>query len=145
MTIALGSDNGGYQLKEFIKEFLAQKGIAVKDCGTYSLERVDYPVYAKAVCGAVTGGECEMGILCCGTGIGMSMAANKIPGIRAAVCADWFSAKMTREHNDANVLCLGARVTGDEAALTLVDVFINTPFSDEERHAKRVAQIMELD
>jgi len=145
MTIALGADHGGYPLKEAIKAMLDKQGIAYRDFGTDGTASVDYVDFAKPVCGAVVSGECGLGILCCGTGLGMSIAANKIRGIRAACCADWFSAKMTREHNDANVLCLGARVTGEDAALTLAEVFIQTPFSGDERHVRRVAQISGLE
>ncbi|MDR1805423.1 MAG: ribose 5-phosphate isomerase B [Clostridium sp.] len=145
MTIALGADHGGYPLKESIKNFLEAKGISYHDFGTDGGASVDYIPYAKLVGEAVASGECELGILCCGTGLGMSIAANKIKGVRASCCADWFSAKMTREHNDANVLCLGARVTGEDAALTLVDVFLSTPFSGDERHARRIAQITALE
>ncbi|MDR3344463.1 MAG: ribose 5-phosphate isomerase B [Oscillospiraceae bacterium] len=143
--IALGADHGGYPLKEAIKAMLDKQGTAYRDFGTDSTIGVDYIPYAKLVGEAVAAGECSLGILCCGTGLGMSIAANKICGIRAACCADWFSAKMTREHNDANVLCLGARVTGEDAALTLVDVFLRTPFSGDERHARRIAQITALE
>jgi len=143
--IALGADHGGYPLKEAIKTMLDKQGIAYCDFGTQGTESVDYVTFAKTVCEAVVAKECDLGILCCGTGLGMSIAANKIRGIRAACCADWFSAKMTREHNDANILCLGARVTGEDAALTLADVFISTPFSNDKRHIRRVAQISELE
>ncbi|MDR1410456.1 MAG: ribose 5-phosphate isomerase B [Oscillospiraceae bacterium] len=145
MKVALGADHGGFPLKEAIKKMLDAQGIAYRDFGTDSTGSVDYIPYAKLVGGAVVAGECNLGILCCGTGLGMSIAANKIKGIRAACCADWFSAKMTREHNDANVLCLGARVTGEDAALTLADVFLHTPFSGDERHARRIALISELE
>ena len=145
MTIALGADHGGYPLKEAIKAMLDRQGVAYKDFGTNSAESVDYATYAKPVCEAVAAKDCELGILCCGTGLGMSIAANKIRGIRAACCADWFSAKMTREHNDANVLCLGARVTGEDAALTLAEVFINTPFSNDARHIRRITMISDLE
>ena len=145
MTIALGSDHGGYPLKEAIKAMLDKKGILYKDFGANNTESVDYVSYAKPVCYAVAEKKCDLGILCCGTGLGMSIAANKIKGVRAACCADWFSAKMTREHNDANVLCLGARVTGEDAALTLAEVFINTPFSNDERHIRRIEMITALE
>ncbi|MDR0883249.1 MAG: ribose 5-phosphate isomerase B [Oscillospiraceae bacterium] len=145
MTIALGADHGGYPLKEAIKKHLADQGYTVRDLGTHSTDSVDYIPYAAAAGKSVAAGESDLGILCCGTGLGMSIAANKIHGIRAACCADWFSAQKTREHNDANVLCLGARVTGEDAALTLVDVFVSTPFSGDERHARRIAQISALE
>ena len=110
--IAIGSDHGGFALKEEIKKHLTEKGVPFRDFGTDSEASCDYPIYAEKVCRAVTGGEAELGILCCGTGIGMSMAANKIRGIRCACCGDCFSAEMTRRHNDANVLALGGRVLG---------------------------------
>ena len=122
--IAIGSDHGGYLLKEEIKKHLKEKGYEFKDFGTDSTASCDYPVYAEKVCRAVQSGECEKGILICGTGIGMSMCANKCKGIRAAVCGDHFSAEFTRKHNNANVLCLGARVIGAGVAMQLVDIFL---------------------
>ena len=119
--IAIGSDHGGYLLKEEIKKHLKEKGYEFKDFGTDSTASCDYPVYAEKVCRAVQSGECEKGILICGTGIGMSMCANKCKGIRAAVCGDHFSAEFTRKHNNANVLCLGARVIGAGVAMQLVE------------------------
>ncbi len=142
--IALGSDHGGYALKEEIKRHLAERGVPFTDFGTDSEESCDYPVYADRVCRAVTAGEAEKGILCCGTGIGMSMAANKHRGIRCACCGDCFSAEMTRRHNDANVLALGGRVTGPGLALKLVDIFLDTPF-EGGRHARRVGMVMALE
>ncbi len=142
--IAIGSDHGGFALKEEIKKHLTEKGIPFRDYGTDSEASCDYPIYAEKVCRAVTGGEAEKGILCCGTGIGMSMAANKIRGIRCACCGDCFSAEMTRRHNDANVLALGGRVLGVGLALEIADIFLDTPF-EGGRHARRVAQIMALE
>ena len=142
--LALGCDHGGYNLICAIKKYLDEKGIEYKDFGTYSTDSVDYPVYGYKVAKAVASGECELGILCCGTGIGISMAANKVKGIRAAACSDYFSAKYTRLHNDANCLCLGDRVVGAGLALELVDVFINTGF-EGGRHATRVDQIMDIE
>ena len=139
--IAIGSDHGGYKLKEEIKKYFDEKDIKYKDFGTYSEESCDYPVYGKAVANAVASGECEKGILICGTGIGISISANKVKGIRAALCGDCFSAQATREHNDANILALGARVTGAGLALKIVDTFLNTPFSNDERHIRRINQI----
>lgn len=136
--IAIGCDHGGYELKKEIMKHLEERGIPFKDMGCNSTAPCDYPVYAKAVAEAVAGGTCELGILICGTGIGMSMAANKVPGIRAAACSDCFSAKATKEHNNANILCLGARTLGAGLALMLVDTFIDTPFSGEERHIRRI-------
>ena len=139
--IAIGSDHGGYALKKALMAHLSERGLEYKDFGAYSEASCDYPVYAKAVAHAVADGECECGILICGTGIGMSMAANKVPGIRAAGCGDCFSAEATREHNDANVLCMGARVVGEGLALKIADIFLDTPFSNDERHIRRISQI----
>ncbi len=141
--IAIGCDHGGFELKNEVIKMLEQKQIPYKDYGCYSMEAVDYPVYAKQVCEAVVNKEAEAGILICGTGIGISIAANKIHGIRAALCSDCFSAQATREHNNANVLCMGGRVLGVEIAKKIVEAFINTPFSNEERHINRINQIEE--
>ena len=135
--IALGSDHGGYSLKQEVKAYLEGKGIPYKDYGCLDESPCDYPVYAKAI----VDGECDKGILICGTGIGISIAANKVKGIRAAVCHDTFSAQATREHNDANILAMGARVVGPGLALKIVDTFLNTEFSGEERHVNRIRQI----
>ena len=116
---------------------------SIRNYGCYSEESVDYPVYAKKVAHAVADGECERGILICGTGIGISITANKVPGIRAALCGDCFSAQATREHNDANILAMGARVTGPGLALKIVDTFLDTPFSNDERHIRRIKMIEE--
>ena len=142
--IALGCDHGGYNLMSEIKALLDEKGFEYKDFGTDSEKSVDYPDFAKPVATAVSDGECERGILVCGTGIGMSIAANKVPGIRAALCGDCFSAEMTRRHNDANILCLGARTTGAGLALKIAEIFLDTPF-EGGRHAPRVEKIMELE
>ena len=142
--IAIGSDHGGYLLKEEIKKHLKEKGYEFKDFGTDSTASCDYPVYAEKVCRAVQSGECEKGILICGTGIGMSMCANKCKGIRAAVCGDHFSAEFTRKHNNANVLCLGARVIGTGVAMQLVDIFLTTEY-EGGRHEKRVEMMMQLE
>ena len=141
MKIALGSDHGGYALKMSIIEHLKERGIEFTDKGCFDEKSCDYPVYAKAVTAAVNSGEADLGILVCGTGIGMSMAANKVKGIRAALCHDNFSAQATREHNNANVLCLGARVVGPGLALMIVDSFLDTPFSNDERHIRRISMI----
>lgn len=139
--IALGCDHGGYALMQEVIAYLEKENIAYKNFGTDSEESCDYPIYAKKVAHAVADGECDKGILICGTGIGVSITANKIKGIRAALCGDCFSAKATREHNDANILALGARVVGVGLALEIVKVFLETPFSEEERHSRRIAQI----
>ena len=139
--LAIGCDHGGYALKQEILAHLKKRGIEVKDFGTYSEDSCDYPIYAKATAKAVASGECERGILICGTGIGVSITANKVPGIRCALCGDCFSAQATREHNDANMLALGARVTGPGLALKIVDTFLDTPFSGDERHVRRISMI----
>ena len=139
--IAIGSDHGGYALKQEVMAHLRERGLEYKDYGTYTEASCDYPVYAKAVAHAVADGECEQGILICGTGIGVSIAANKVPGIRAALCGDCFSAKATKEHNNANVLCMGARVVGAGLALMIVDTFLDSSFSGDERHARRISLI----
>ncbi len=139
--IALGSDHGGYGLKQEIIRYLEEKGIQYKDYGCYDERPCDYPVYGKKAAQAVASGECEKGILICGTGIGISIAANKVKGIRAALCHDVFSAKATREHNDANMLAMGARVVGPGLALMIVDTFLNTEVSHAERHQNRIDQL----
>ena len=139
--IAIGSDHGGFALKQALMKHLEARGLAFKDYGTYTEASCDYPVYAKAVANAVANGECERGIIICGTGIGVSITANKVPGIRAALCGDCFSAEATRQHNDANVLCMGARVTGEGLALKIADIFLDTPFSEDERHKRRISMI----
>ena len=141
--VAIGCDHGGYELKQEILKYLDDKNIEYRDLGAFSTESTDYPIYAKLVCQSILDGECDKGILICGTGIGISITANKFKGIRAALCGDCFSAQATREHNDANVLALGARVTGAGLALKIVDTFLNTPFSEDERHINRIRQIEE--
>ena len=142
--IALGCDHGGFALMQEIKSHLDELGLEYRDFGTYSAESCDYPVYAEAAARAVASGECDRGILVCGTGIGISMAANKIKGIRAALCSDCFSAEMTRRHNDANMLALGARVLGGGLALKIVDTFLTTGF-DGGRHRRRIDLITALE
>ena len=139
--IAIGSDHGGFELKEKLMEHLSERGFEYKDFGTYSSASCDYPVYAKAVANAVASGECDRGIIICGTGIGVSITANKVRGIRAALCGDCFYAEATRQHNDANVLCMGARVVGEGLALKIADTFLDTPFSNDERHIHRISMI----
>ena len=141
MKIAIGADHGGYELKQIIIQYLIDKGYEVKDFGTYSSESCDYPTIAKPLANAIAKKEFDKGILICGTGIGMSITANKIKGIRAALCADKFSAKATREHNDSNILCLGARVIKQDLAIEITDIWLNTPFSNEERHIRRIGMI----
>ena len=141
--IGIGSDHGGFALKETIKKHLEERGLEYKDYGTYSSASCDYPVYGRAVAKAVAAGECELGILICGTGIGISITANKVPGVRAALCSDCFSAEATRQHNNANILALGARVLGEGLALKIVDTFLDTPFSNDERHIRRISMIEE--
>ena len=143
MKIAMGSDHAGFPLKEEIKKVLLEQGYEVEDVGCYSPERFDYAISAQKACDLVVNGTCEKAILCCGTGIGISMAANKVKGIRAACCSDYFSAKYTRAHNDANVLCMGDRVVGAGLALELVQVFLTTPF-EGGRHQTRIDQIMDI-
>lgn len=143
--IALGCDHAGLELKNAIKTHLEERGIKYKDFGTYTADSCDYAVYAEKTARAVVSGECRLGLLFCGTGVGISMAANKVKGIRAACCSDKFSAEMTRLHNDANILCTGGRVVTVEKAIELVDVFIDTEFSGEERHIRRIAQITDLE
>ena len=139
--LAIGSDHGGFQLKQAIMAHLRERGIEYKDFGTYTEASCDYPEYGRAVALAVASGEFDRGILICGTGIGISITANKVPGIRAALCTDCFSAEATRLHNDANILALGGRVVGEGLALKIVDTFLDTPFSGEERHMRRIAKI----
>ena len=139
--MAIGSVHGGCELKMEVRAPVDARGLEYKDFGTYSDASCDYPVYGKAVAKAVASGECERGIIICGTGIGISIAANKVHGIRAALCGDCFSAEATRQHNDANVLALGARVVGPGLALKIVDTFLDTPFSNGERHIRRIEMI----
>ena len=144
MRVALGSDHGGYELKEVILKYLEAQGLKVHDFGTYSADSVDYPIYGFAVGNAIIKGEADLGIVICGTGQGMAMAANKISGIRAAVCSETFSARMARAHNDANVLSLGARVIGAGLALDIVDIFLKTEFLGG-RHELRLKLISDLE
>jgi ribose 5-phosphate isomerase B len=145
MLVGIGSDHGGFSLKEDIKQFLTEKGIEYQDFGTYSAESVDYPDISRAVAEAVAGAKCDRGIILCGTGIGVCIAANKVKGIRAALCHDTFSAQMSREHNDANVLTMGGRVIGFGLARAVVDKWLTTEFAGGGRHARRVSKISELE
>ncbi|MBQ4322723.1 MAG: ribose 5-phosphate isomerase B [Clostridia bacterium] len=137
MNLVIASDHAGYAMKENVKKYLLEQGHKVIDCGTDSEASCDYPIFAKALCKEINDGAAELGILICGTGIGMSMAANKVKGIRAAVCSDYFSTKFTRAHNNTNVMCIGARVMGEGLALELIEVFLNTPF-EGGKHLRRV-------
>ena len=142
--IAIASDHGGYQLKEHIKAYLAAKGIPCQDFGTDSAERCDYPFFGKAAAQAVASGQCERGIVICTTGIGISIAANKVKGIRCALCGDVLSAEMTRRHNDANMLAMGAGIVGPMLAERITDIFLNTPF-EGGRHQRRVGLMMDIE
>ncbi len=144
MKIAIGCDHGGLEHKDAIVAHLKERGFEVKDSGIYENHSVDYPDIAVKVCADITSGECERGILVCGTGIGMSLAANKVKGIRAAACSEHFSAKYTRLHNNSNILCLGGRVIGVGTALELVDLFVDTEF-EGGRHETRVNKVMLLE
>ena len=142
--IALGCDHGGLNIKNAVIKYLEEKGIEYKDFGCFTEESVDYPEYAFKVAQSVTSGETELGILCCGTGIGISMAANKVKGIRAAVVSNEFCAEMTRRHNNANILCMGGRVSTEEEAVKYTDIFINTPF-EGDRHNRRIDMITAIE
>lgn len=144
MLVAIGSDHGGFRLKEEIKQFMDEQGIAFRDFGTYSTDSVDYPDISRSVAQSVAAGECNRGIIICGTGIGVSIAANKIKGIRAALCHDVYSAQMSREHNDANILTMGERVVGFGLARAIVEKWLATEFAGG-RHERRVCQIANLE
>jgi len=141
MRIAIGADHGGFEYKEQILLYLKDNGYDVVDCGTNSIEACDYPIFAKSVANMVASNRADRGILICGTGIGMSIVANKVRGIRAALCSDLFSAKATREHNDSNILCMGARVIDLSLALNITQTWLETDFSGEERHIRRIGMI----
>lgn len=141
MMIAIGSDHGGYDLKQVVIGYLEEKGIAYKDFGCSDKSSCDYPIFGRAAAEAVASGECERGIVICTTGIGISMVANKVRGVRCALCQDSFSAKMTRLHNNANMLAMGGGIVGPNLALDIVETFLNTPFSDEEKHNRRIGLI----
>ncbi len=144
MKIAIGSDHAGFALKEIVRQHLADKGFEVIDVGAYSAERVDYPVYGQKVGELVASGEAAKGIVICGSGIGISIAANKVKGIRAALCSECLSARLSREHNDANVLAMGARLIGDTMALSITDTFLAAKFQGG-RHQQRVDLLTALD
>ena len=145
MKIAIGCDHAGFAIKNVIIEHITKKGYEVVDVGTDSADSCHYPIYAHALCEKIQSGECELGILICGTGIGMSMAANKHKGIRAACCSDTFSARLTREHNDANVLCFGERVVGAGLAVELVDAFLGAEYINGGNHVTRVKMIEDIE
>ncbi len=144
MKIALGCDHGGYGLMQVVKHHLEEKNIAYHDYGTYSEESCDYPIYGETVAHAVADGECDLGIIICGTGIGISIAANKVKGIRAALCHNEFTAQMCKEHNNANILAMGARVLEQDMALRILDTFLASEFQGG-RHAVRVGKLMEIE
>lgn len=139
--IGIGSDHGGYDLKQKIIEFFKEQGIAYRDFGCPDKSSCDYPVYGKAVAQAVADGTCEKGIVICTTGIGISIVANKVRGIRCALCSDTVSAELTRLHNNANMLALGGGMIGEKQALAIVDVFLHTDFSQEEKHQRRISML----
>jgi ribose 5-phosphate isomerase B len=143
-VVALGADHAGFPLKEDLKTWLIARGYDVVDLGTQSAESVDYPDFAVGVGSAIAAGKADRGVLVCGTGIGMAMAANKVPGVRAAACTDAFSARMSREHNDANILALGARITARDAAIEILEIWLGAEFAGG-RHARRVEKILALD
>ena len=143
--IAIGCDHAGFAIKGAVIDHIKSRGFEPVDVGTYSTDSCHYPTYASAVCEKILGGECELGILICGTGIGMSIAANKHNGIRAACCSDTFSARLTREHNDANVLCFGERVVGVGLAIDLVDAFLDAEYLNNGNHVTRVAMLKEIE
>ncbi len=143
--IALASDHAGFPLKEEIRLYLEEQHIPHEDLGTYSTDSVDYPLYGEKLAHAVAAGKYEKGILFCGTGIGISISANKVKGIRCCACSEALSAKMSREHNDSNVLALGARIIGVDTAKMIVDTWLHTTFSQGERHVKRIALLSEVE
>ena len=145
MRIAIGCDHGAFALKNKVIEHLEKQGHEVRDFGTYSTESCDYPDFAAAAARAVASGECQRGIVLCTTGIGMSITANKIDGIRCALLSDPVSARLTREHNDANMMALGAGFVGELLALEIVDTFLDTPFSNGERHKRRIEKVMAVE
>ena len=144
MIVAVGSDHGGYDLKQQVIKYLKEQGIECRDKGCFSKESCDYPAFGHAVAKAVAGGECDKGIVVCTTGIGISIAANKVPGIRCALCSDTLSAKMTRLHNDANMLALGGGMIGPNLAVDIEDTFLHTEFSGEEKHCRRISQLEQI-
>lgn len=144
MKIAVGCDHVGFELKNKIMKHLTEKGIEYKDYGTYSSENADYPIYGAAVAKAVIGGECDKGILICGTGVGISISANKVPGIRAVVCSEPYSALLSRQHNNTNILAMGARVVGEDLALMILDAWLSGEYQGG-RHQKRIDMISDIE
>ena len=145
MKIVVGCDHAGFNIKDAVKKHIEEMGHEVVDVGTYSSDSCHYPVYASAACKKILDGECELGILICGTGVGMSIAANKYKGIRAACCSDVFSARLTREHNNSNVLCFGERVIGVGTALDLVDAYLGAEYMNNGNHVIRVAMLKDIE
>ena len=145
MKISIGCDHGALALKNKMVAHLTKKGYDVKDCGTYTADSCDYPDFAAAAARAVAGGECEKGIVLCTTGIGVSIAANKVKGIRCALLSDVMSARLTREHNDTNMMAIGAGVAGEMLALEILDTWLDTEFSHNERHQRRIDKVMALE
>ena len=143
--VALGSDHGGFAMKQIVIEHLKERGIEYKDFGTYDTNSCDYPIYGKLEAEAVANGECEKGIVICTTGIGISIVANKVKGIRCALCSEPHSARLTREHNDANVLAMGGALIGPDMAIDIVDTFLDTPFSGLEKHSRRIGEITDME
>ncbi len=143
--IALGSDHGGFALKQVVIKHLEERGLEYKDFGTYDTNSCDYPIFGKAAAEAVANGECDKGIVICTTGLGISMVANKVKGIRCALCSEPHSARLTREHNDANVLALGGALIGPDMAVDIVDTFLDTAFSGLEKHCRRIAEISDME
>ena len=143
--IALGSDHGGFDIKQVVIEHLKERGIEYKDFGTYDKNSCDYPIFGKAAAEAVASGECEKGIVICTTGIGISIVANKVKGIRCALCSEPHSARLTREHNDANVLAMGGALIGPDMAIDIVDTFLDTEFSGLEKHERRISEISDME
>jgi ribose 5-phosphate isomerase B len=142
--IAIGSDHAAFEFKEQIKEYLDEKGLEYKDYGCYSTERVDYPVYGEKVAQAIAGGECEKGLLFCGSGVGISISANKVKGIRCVVCSEPYSAVLSRQHNDTNILAIGSRVVGIELAKMIIDMWLQTSF-EGGRHLERIRMIQKIE
>ena len=143
--IALGSDHGGFAMKQVVIKHLEERGIEYKDFGTYNTDSCDYPIFGKAAAEAVASGECEKGIVICTTGIGISVVANKVKGVRCALCSEPHSARLTREHNDANVLAMGGALIGPDMAVDIVDTFLDTPFSGLEKHSRRIGEISDME